>query len=415
MAAIKYEFPKRWIAYDPLKVAAALTEAKASVISLTTVPYQKAWAEKLQAVQLKSEVAGTSRIEGAEFTENELDAALAAQTPEEALTRSQKQARAAINTYRWIAKLDPERPIATDLILEVHRRIVTGCDDDHCEPGALRTDGNNVTFGNPRHRGANGGKECRLAFAALSKALAGEFREHDILIQALALHYHMGAMHPFLDGNGRTARALEALMLQRSGLRDALFIALSNYYYDEKKTYLKCLSSVRRDGGDMTEFLIFGLKGVALQCRRLLTEINRNISKALFRDVAHDLFDRLVTSRKRVIARRQLAIINLILERGPQRHRDLFGQFEHMYKLKEPYNGYIRDLRGLHDLGAVTFTLDDAEQKKDPKIQNVTVDVRLRWPMEITETEFFELTRKMPRSKNLKYLDLPEVKQKSAV
>ena len=38
-------------------------------------------------------------------------------------------------------------------------------------------------------------------------------------------------MHPFVDGNGRTARALEALMLQRAGLRDSSFIAMSNYYY----------------------------------------------------------------------------------------------------------------------------------------------------------------------------------------
>jgi Fic family protein len=41
-------------------------------------------------------------------------------------------------------------------------------------------------------------------------------------------------MHPFLDGNGRTARALEALMLQRTGLRDTLLIAMSNYSYEQK-------------------------------------------------------------------------------------------------------------------------------------------------------------------------------------
>jgi Fic family protein len=38
------------------------------------------------------------------------------------------------------------------------------------------------------------------------------------VIQALALRYHFAAMHSFMDGNGRTARALEALMLQRVGL-----------------------------------------------------------------------------------------------------------------------------------------------------------------------------------------------------
>ena len=223
---VQYQIPERWIKYDAEALFSALVEAKASVLSLKSIPYQRSWAEALQNVQLKQEVAGTSRIEGAEFTEHELDLALLDEAPEEAMTRSQRQARAAVNTYRWIARLEDDHPITDKLIREVHRRIVTGCDDDHCPPGQLRGDGENVIFGTPRHRGVEGGSECESAFQKLCDAVQAEFRNHDILIQALALHYHLGAMHPFLDGNGRTARALEALMLQRSGLRDELFIAL---------------------------------------------------------------------------------------------------------------------------------------------------------------------------------------------
>ncbi|HEX4196517.1 MAG TPA: Fic family protein, partial [Caulobacteraceae bacterium] len=204
-------------------------------------------------MQLKYEVAGTSRIEGAEFTESELDAALDTSVDEEGLTRSQRQARAAVNTYRWIAGLPRDRPVDADLVLEIHRRIVTGCDDDHCRPGSLRKDGENVLFGNPRHRGADGGVENDGSFSALIDALNTTFNGHDILVRALAFHYHIGAMHPFMDGNGRTARAVEALLLQRSGLKQALFIALSNYYYDEKITYLKTLASVRASDGNLTE------------------------------------------------------------------------------------------------------------------------------------------------------------------
>jgi Fic family protein len=184
---IHYKPPAKWLLYDIQKVAPALIEAKAAVMSLTSVPYQKTWAEKLQAVQLKQEVAGTSRIEGADFTEKELDAAISEETAEDALNRSQKQARAAVNTYRWIAKLPLDFPITEDLILDVHRRIVTGCDDDHCEPGRLRNDGHNVTFGTPRHRGAEGGKDSQKFFGGLAKAINEEFRGHDILVQAIAL------------------------------------------------------------------------------------------------------------------------------------------------------------------------------------------------------------------------------------
>jgi hypothetical protein len=72
------------------------------------------------------------------------------------------------------------------LIGEVHRRLVSGCDDDHCAPGRLRTRDQNVTFGAPRHRGAEGGEECEAALRGLVAAARGPFREHDPLIQALA-------------------------------------------------------------------------------------------------------------------------------------------------------------------------------------------------------------------------------------
>ena len=86
----------------------------------------------------------------------------------------------------------------------------------------------------------------------------------------MATHYHFEAMHPFEDGNGRTARALEALLLQRAGLRDTAFIAMSNYYYEEKPRYLSVLTEVRGGRHNLTAFLKFALRGVTLQCDRLL-------------------------------------------------------------------------------------------------------------------------------------------------
>ena len=107
-------------------------------------------------------------------------------------------------------------------------------------------------------------------------------------------------MHPFQDGNGRTARALEAVMLRRVKLHDTLFIAMSNYYYEEKINYLKSLANVRAASHDLTEFLIFGLKGIELQCNKLFNEIKRNVLKAIFQTTMFDLFLRLKSPRKRV-------------------------------------------------------------------------------------------------------------------
>jgi Fic family protein len=391
---IQYALPTDWIRYDPLTLIKELTEAKAGVLSLTKIPYQRDWAHELEQIQLKREVAGTSKIEGADFTERELDAALR-ESPEQLITRSQKQARAALETYRWIATLEDDRPITTDLIKEIHRRIVTGADDDHCEPGVIRKSDHNVTFGAPRHRGCNVGGECAAAFAALTKAVATEYRDHDPLIQALALHYDFAAMHPFQDGNGRTALAIEALMLLRAGLRDSLFIAMSNFYYDYKDGYLKALSEVRAAGHDLTPFLKFGLNGIAVQCLRLFTEIRTQVQKALFRNVMFDLFDRLQSSKRRVIAKRQIQILKVLLHRNAMELAPLWNELQIVYRpLKNGRKAFVRDLNNLLEIEALDLQV---EGEKDNRKHRLVL--RLDWATEITETAFFERAKKFLKAK----------------
>jgi Fic family protein len=405
---IGYQIPDDWIRYDFLAIANELTSAKAAVLSLTAIPFQRSWADQMQVIQLKREVAGTSRIEGAEFTEKELEAAMT-ETPDELHTRSQRQAAAAVATYRWIATLPNDRPIGTDLIADLHRRIVTGADDDHCPPGKLRPRDQNVNFGAPRHRGAEGGEECQEAFDSLCRAIPHQFTAHDPLIQALALHYHLAAMHPFLDGNGRTARALEALALQRTGLKDSLFIAMSNYYYEEKNGYLTALAEVRANGHDLTPFLRFGLKGIELQCRRLLKEIQTNIRKALYKNMMYDLFKRLQTPRKRVMAERHLEILKLLLDTEAMTLEELAKRTEPEYRpLGNPYKALVRDLNYLIGLEAIGF--EKLDQSRYPQALGGTsgpyrLFVRLEWPTEITETEFFAKVRAMPKAKTHSFLD----------
>jgi len=392
---IKYDPPDSWIKYDQNAIQKELVEAESSILALRNLPYQRAWVEDLQKMELKREVAGTSRIEGADFTERELDEALE-ETPKQLLTRSQKQAHAAVKTYRWIAKIPDDRPLDSGLIREIHRWMVLGADDDHCEPGKLRGPDENVNFGSPRHRGANGGKECQTTFDGFTQAIQREYRDHDPVVQALAAHYHLAAMHPFLDGNGRTARALEALMLQRAGLKDICFIAMSNYYYDEKNAYLASLAQARAQGHDITPFLIFGLRGVALQSRRLLEEIRIRVQKALFRNLMYDLFGRLETPRKRVIAKRQLDILNLLLEENIMGINAVYERIAiHYKKLKNPFPAFIRDLAGLLGLQAINAY-------RTPQNQGM-IGLRLEWPTEITETEFFARLKALPKAKSFPF------------
>lgn len=398
---VRYELPKRWLIYDRSAVMDALVAAKAAVQSLKTLPYQRSWVEKLQELQLKREVAGTSRIEGADFTERELEAAIRPDaTPAQLLTRSQQQAHAAMQTYRWLASVPTDRPIAPDLIREIHQRIVTGCDDDHCPPGTLRGRDHNVTFGIPPHRGVDGGPACEQAFAGLLAAIETEGRELDPLLRALALHYHLAAMHPFLDGNGRTARAAEALVLQRAGLADRAFIAMSNYYYDEKAAYLTVLSDTRAASHDLTGFFLFGLRGILKQCEILTVEIRKHMQKALFRDTMYHLFNRLETKRKRVIGERQVQILKILLE------EDSMTNPFHMYSrvaafyggIKHGPGAYFRDLTQLEDLGAI---LMDWEEEV---IEDLTISINLDWPKQIDEGDFLQRMKAMPKGKSFKFL-----------
>ncbi|NQT34083.1 Fic family protein [bacterium] len=386
-----YHRPKSWIEYDILGIASELIEAKSIIKTLKNLPFLREWADKFQQMELKREIAGTTKIEGAAFTEREFEEALSEST-EEFRTRSQRQVRAMLETYKWISTVPDNKPVTAEMILEIHRKIITGADDDHCLPGKIRDREDRVLYGIPRRQGMEGGTECMIALVSLTNAFEGIYKDHDPLIQAFAAHYHLGAIHPFMDGNGRTARALEALFLRRADLKGTVFVAMSNYYYEERNAYFRTLSEVGDTGHDLTAFLKFSLKGIALQCEGVIGEIKLQSQKALFRNLMYDLFNRLLSTRKRVIAKRQIAILNLLLKEDRIKVLEIFERTEKYYgHLSSPVKAYFRDMDGLLELGAIRH--ERGVDEKDLYYLN------LDWPMEITETGFMEAVKKLPKAK----------------
>ena len=186
-------------------------------------------------------------------------------------------------------------------------------------------------------------------------------------------------------------------MLQRAGLRDSSFIAMSNYYYDEKTSYLTALAATRAKDHDLTPFLLFALKGVAQQSQRLLAEIQHEISKELFRNLMYDLFNRLKTPRQRVIAQRQIEILKILLAVDFADWRKLVEQLGPTYKeLKNPIKAIVRDVNNLSGLGAIRV-----EKVGEGEFR---LSVRLEWPTEITETAFFAKLRELPKAKSHSFL-----------
>ncbi|MGB3910994.1 MAG: Fic family protein [Pseudolysinimonas sp.] len=81
-----------------------------------------------------------------------------------------------------------------------------------------------------------------------------------LVVMALA-HYQFEAIHPFEDGNGRTGRILNVLMLMSAGLIEQPILYLSRYIIENKDEYYRLLLAVTRDGA-WNEWILFIVEGI---------------------------------------------------------------------------------------------------------------------------------------------------------
>jgi len=100
-----------------------------------------------------------------------------------------------------------------------------------------------------------------------------EYRDIDPLIRMAVAHYQFEAIHPFLDGNGRTGRILNQLMLVEQGLLEQPVLYLSHYIIRNKADYYRLLLSVTRDSA-WEAWLLYMLKGVHETATWTINKIN---------------------------------------------------------------------------------------------------------------------------------------------
>lgn len=98
-------------------------------------------------------------------------------------------------------------------------------------------------------------------------------REVDPLIRMAVAHYQFEAIHPFTDGNGRTGRVLNLLMLVEQDLLDQPVLYLSRYIIERKADYYRLLLEVTRDG-NWVEWVAYMLDAVADTARWTGAKIN---------------------------------------------------------------------------------------------------------------------------------------------
>ena len=168
-------------------------------------------------------------------------------------------------------------PVTVEVVLEVHRLLVAGTS---LEPhgGLFRTVQNWI--------GGSGYNPCSAAFvppppeavASLMDDLC-EFCNDDSLpplAQAALAHVQFETIHPFIDGNGRTGRALLHLVLRRRGLGLRVLPPISLVLATWSRDYIAGLSGFRHEGAADSPEALAGLNRwiafVAAACRRAVDD-----------------------------------------------------------------------------------------------------------------------------------------------
>ena len=132
--------------------------------------------------------------------------------------------------------------------------------------------------------------------------------ELDSFIRAALAHYHLGLIHPFGNGNGRTIRIVEAMLLRTSGIKYVPTM-LSNYYYRKIDDYYLAFShSLKNQNHEVTPFLKFMLEGVIESLNEIKGNIYLRIRLLLLRDYCSSL------KKQGKLTQRQYDLSSMLLE-----------------------------------------------------------------------------------------------------
>lgn len=272
-----YEKTHSWITFTvDLRRASPLFwmllgEARSKCEHIANVPLRPATAEQLHRLYLAKGVLATTAIEGNTLSEDEvlrhLEGRLQLPPSKEYLAKEIDNIVAVCN--RLSAEVGSRRPSLLNVvtIIEFNRLVL-----DHLTvgedvvPGQIRTH----SVGVARYRGAPA-EDCVYLLERLCTWLNGpDFTPAQDLpdmalvyaiIKAVLAHLYLAWIHPFGDGNGRTARLVEFLILVSSGVPSPAAHLLSNHYNQTRMEYYRQLDQASQSGGDVLPFLIYAVQG----------------------------------------------------------------------------------------------------------------------------------------------------------
>jgi len=183
------------------------------------------------------------------------------------------------NTIQYIVE-HKEQPLTEELLLTVHRLMTEKTLDNPEDAGRFRTNDNVVVADMV---------EGDIIYTPPSFQEIPEFVEslcnffnndnqrtfiHPI-IRGIIVHFMLAFMHPFVDGNGRTARALFYWYMLKEGYKLTEYMSISRVIAKSKANYEKAFRYVENDDNDMGYFVAYNLGALEKSFQQLRDYIQR--------------------------------------------------------------------------------------------------------------------------------------------
>jgi Fic family protein len=213
---------------------------------------------------LMEEAIASSLLEGAATTRHEAKQLLnSGRSP-----RSEAE-RMVVNNFLTMQSIskDYQDPLTVEKVLEIHRTVTKGILKNPEDAGRMQEPGEErVVVGHPtEHRvfhvppPADQLPVLVQSLVDFANGVGSEPFVHP-LVRAIALHFYLAYLHPFVEGNGRTARALFYRSLLRQGYWLAEYISISRLLREAPAQYGRAFLYTETDGADFTYFLLHQLE-----------------------------------------------------------------------------------------------------------------------------------------------------------
>ena len=247
------------------KINNTLLEIERARGFLDAAKLKEDWIKEMQSEAFILEAHHSTHIEGTQLTLSQAQKILTGKPVKGIRPDDRQELLNYKDAMDFISEyLNKKSEITEDLIKEVHKTLVKDVRGGKLEPGKYRVVQNYVvnSLTNEIIYEPPPPSEVPGLMKEFVEWLNSDMDISPVLIAGIA-QYKFVDIHPFLDGNGRTARVLCTLILYQHGYDFKRLFSLSEYYDKNRRSYYNAIQSVRNEEMDMTfwlEYFVDGLK-----------------------------------------------------------------------------------------------------------------------------------------------------------